>query len=192
MAEKNKHRFSNNSKVLLLILAIISLIPYKCLPKILQDLKNILESVNPLKRLHDWIVSMDETEAKEKLQPGDHIYCYRKKFYSHHGIYNGDGRVWEYDGKTMADAQIKLSTLAEFSNGDRINKLNYTADFTPDEILERAASRKFEACYDIIANNCMHFAFWCRLSSGESTEATERVFDLLLNEGIGKALTESV
>ena len=181
--EQNKHGLGSKSKVILLILAIISLIPYKCLPRILQDLKNILESVNPLKRLHDWITSMSEDEAMEKLQPGDHIYCYREKLYSHHGIYNGGGMVWEYDGKTIEDAQVKLSTLAVFAVGDRINKLNYTADFTPEEILQRAASRKYEANYNILSNNCMHFAFWCRLESEEGAEATEKVFDLLLNEG---------
>ena len=184
MAENEKKRgFGINGKTILAILAIISLVPYRYLPKILQDLKNILESVNPLKRLHDWITEMDEAEALQKLQPGDHIYCYRDKFYSHHGIYAGNGKVWEYDGKTIADAEIKLSSLHDFSLGDAINCLNYEADFTPEEILERAASRRFEATYNILSNNCMHFAFWCRLKSAEDMNATEKVFTLLLNEG---------
>ena len=186
MSEERKNQgFGFNGKTILTILAIISLVPYRYLPKILQDLKNVLESVNPLKRLHDWITEMDEAEALQKLQQGDHVYCYRDKFYSHHGIYAGDGMVWEYDGKTATDAEIKLSTLQVFSLGDAINRLNYEADFSPQEILERAASRRFEATYNILSNNCMHFAFWCRLASKEGTEATEQVFTLLLNEGRG-------
>ena len=122
MSEERKNQgFGFNGKTILTILAIISLVPYRYLPKILQDLKNVLESVNPLKRLHDWITEMDGAEALHKLQPGDHIYCYRDKFYSHHGIYAGNGKVWEYDGKTIADAEIKLSSLHDFSLGDAIN-----------------------------------------------------------------------
>ncbi len=184
MSERNENRgFGLNGKTILAILAIISLIPYRYLPKILQDVKNVLESANPFKRLHDFFTSMTEEEALKKLNPGDHIYCYRGTFFSHHGIYAGEGRVWEYDGKTMSDAEVKLSTLSEFARGEKVNRLNYDADFSVEEILQRAASRKFEAEYNVINNNCMHFSFWCRLASGESARATEEVFTLLLNEG---------
>ena len=44
MAENEKKRgFGINGKTILAILAIISLVPYRYLPKILQDLKNILD-----------------------------------------------------------------------------------------------------------------------------------------------------
>lgn len=184
MTEKREGKgFALNGKTVLAILAVISLIPYRYLPKVLQDIKNVLESVNPVKRLHDFFTSMAEAEALFKLNPGDHIYCYRTTVHSHHGIYAGNGMVWSYDGKTAKDAEIKLSTISEFAMGDKINRLNYDADFSTDEILSRAASRKFEAEYNLLSNNCMHFAFWCRLASAEGTKATEQVFTLLLNEG---------
>ena len=184
MSERNENRgLGLSGKTILAILAIISLVPYRYLPKILQDVENVLESTNPFKRLHDFFTSMTEEEALEELNPGDHIYCYRGTFFSHHGIYAGEGKVWEYDGKTMSDAEIKLSPLSVFSRGDKVNRLNYDADFSAEEILQRAASRKFEAEYNVISNNCMHFAFWCRLASEESAKATEEVFTLLLNEG---------
>ncbi|MBQ0067279.1 MAG: lecithin retinol acyltransferase family protein [Phascolarctobacterium sp.] len=181
--KNNNLQFGFNKETLLTILAIVSLVPYQHLPKILQDLKNVLESVNPVKRLYDWINSMSEEAALQNLEVGDHIYCYRENFYSHHGIYAGNGKVWEYDGKTIEDAEIKLSSLHTFSNGTPINRLNYQADFSPKEILERAESRKFEANYNLISNNCMHFAFWCRLATVKDREATEQVFTLLLNAG---------
>lgn len=184
MSEKRENNgFGLSAKTILAILALISLVPYRYLPKILQDLKNVLESVNPIKRLQDFFTSMTEAEALFQLKPGDHIYCHRKTFYSHHGIYAGDGMVWEYDGKTAADAEIKLSTLSVFAQGDNINRLNYDADFLPEEILERASSRKFEAEYNLLSNNCMHFAFWCRLASPEAAKTAKEVFTLLLNEG---------
>lgn len=164
----------------LLILIILSLVPYKYLPKLLQDLKNILETVNPFKRLHDKVTSMSEKSALEKLLPGDHIYCYRKEFYSHHGIYAGDGMVWEYDGLMGTGAKIKLSSLRKFSLGAAINRLNYDSDFSQEEILQRAASRKYENKYNILDNNCMHFAFWCRLQNSENLDVVEKVFKLLL------------
>lgn len=181
--EKEKGGLGLSAKAILAVLALIAMTPYRYLPKALQNLKNVLESVNPLKRLIDYVTSMTLAEARFVLQPGDHIYCYRKQCYSHHGIYAGDGKVWEYDGKTVADAEVKLSTLEDFSLGEKINRLNYEADFSPEEILKRAASRQFEATYDIFRNNCMHFAFWCRVESAEGAKVSQEVFTLLLNEG---------
>jgi len=174
----------SKGKIILGILALISIIPYRHLPKVLQDLKNILESVNPLKRLWDRVTSITLEEAEEKLAKGDHIYVYHT-LYSHHGIYAGDGNVWEYDG-LGENARIRLSTLDHFAKGSRINKLNYAADFDEDEIVSRAQSRGFEQEYSLMNNNCMHYALWCRLSSPESVKVMEQAL-LLLDEGKGAA-----
>lgn len=168
---------------LLAALAVLTLTPYKRLPKILQNLKNVLENFNPVKLLYDWMTSMSAAEARVMLKPGDHIYCHRKGFYSHHGIYAGYGKVWEYDGKTLVDAHVQLSDLDDFTEGERLNRLNYDADFPPEEILRRAASKNEAGDYDLLRNNCMHYAFWCRLASEDDIKASEQVYTLLLQEG---------
>ena len=178
---KEKPSLGISSKTMLAVIAALSVIPYDKLPKPLQDLKNVVDSVNPLKRLFDWISSMTEAEALFKLHAGDHIYCYRKG-YSHHGIYAGDGMVWEYDGTDIHDAHVQYSTITNFAMGDRINRLNYKPDFPPDIILQRAASRVFCGDYDLLRNNCLHYALWCRLSSKEDVCKTGDVIGLLLPE----------
>ena len=44
----------------------------------------------------------------------------------------------------------------------------YIAVYTKDEIVDRARSRLFEEDYNVVINNCEHFAVWCRL--GEKSE----------------------
>ena len=174
----------SKTKLILGILFLISLIPYKKLPPCLQDVKNILESINPLKRLKDKITAMTCDEAQQILVKGDHIYAYHG-IYSHHGIYDGEGMVWEYDGMGV-EAEIRHCTLEDFAKGSKINRLNYQADFTPEQIVFRAASRDLEQEYNLWNNNCMHYAFWCRLLSEESVTVMSKTTDLLLSSGMSE------
>lgn len=42
--------------------------------------------------------------------------------------------------------------------------------YTPDETIERARSRVGEASYHLLTNNCEHFAIWCKIGIGESSQ----------------------
>lgn len=47
------------------------------------------------------------------------------------------------------------------------------ADGSPAEIvLERARSRLDESDYDLLRNNCEHFAVWCKTGIRQSSQAT--------------------
>lgn len=102
-------------------------------------------------------------EARRKLHRGDHIYVYRPA-YSHHGIYDGCGRVYHYNGKAFVpeSAVIEKTSLEEFAGGTRIYRWDYKTRLTPDEIIGRAESRLGEQDYDLCDNNCERFAQWCR------------------------------
>ncbi len=96
-----------------------------------------------------------ETEAEFDM--GDHI-AVRRMFYTHHGIYDGHGGVYEYN-----DYEVRHSSLSDFANGGEVYRFYEDSFYSPREIIYRAQSRLGEEDYNLVFNNCQHFATWCRL-----------------------------
>lgn len=121
-----------------------------------KTLENFNNATNITKRISDFIISYSLEDALKNLKKGDHIKANRT-VYSHHAIYIGNGEVIEYN-----DYIIKISKLADFSDGDYIIKINDRAKYSRDKIVQRAYSRLGEEKYNIMWNNCENFADWCR------------------------------
>lgn len=142
--------------------------------KIEKAVENFQRACNPITRFVDQKLAMDIRTAKTVLKKGDHIYCVRT-FFSHHGIYDGNGGVYHYanednmdngwlnDGKTSVTHCSLESFVNTTVDGERkINVRYYKIKLSPDEIIERAKSRLGERKYNALFNNCEHFAYWCR------------------------------
>lgn len=95
-------------------------------------------------------------KAKRLFKKGDYIAAMRL-FYTHHGIYDGNGKVYEYN-----DGKVVRGTLESFSQGDLLYLIPDSSSFTPDEIIRRVKSRLGEENYHLLWNNCVNFATWCR------------------------------
>ena len=111
---------------------------------------------------------MDKPLTAE-LPVGAHLVTPRR-FYRHHGIYAGNGRVVHYRGfKTLLSrGPVEEITLEAFAAGGRVLVKNFPADpFAGAARVERARSRLGEDRYRLLTNNCWHFAKWC-LSSAPS------------------------
>ena len=118
------------------------------------DLVNVISKVTGLEKLY----KMNPYEARKMLNKGDHIKVLRIG-YTHHGIYDGCGSVYEYN-----EGIIRKVSLEDFSSGDKISVvINEPSKFTPDEIVRRAQRRLGESDYNLICNNCENFATWCRI-----------------------------
>jgi hypothetical protein len=91
----------------------------------------------------------------------DHIYVERDKFgvfaYTHHGIDCGNGTVIEY-----SEDCIRRIPIAEFSQGKTIYQEQYDYCDSPNIVIQRAESRLGERKYNLVFNNCEHFATWCK------------------------------
>ncbi|WP_019672855.1 lecithin retinol acyltransferase family protein [Psychrobacter lutiphocae] len=102
----------------------------------------------------------------DRLKVGTHIKVNRLG-YTHHGIYIGDGQVVHYSGfsEMFKKGEIALTTLDDFlGNQERFYIVEYSSSevvYSPDEIVERALSRVGEDDYNLMFNNCEHFACWC-------------------------------
>lgn len=130
--------------------------------KFQQDIATVELAVSPTTSNLLAVPNLSVSQVKQFLPKGAHIFCVRK-FYTHHGIYDGQGYVYEYGGGQDFGGTIAHSSLEDFSEGDLLNVLLYEPKYTPNEIIERAQSRLNEDDYNVFANNCAHFAFWCRL-----------------------------
>jgi len=102
------------------------------------------------------------------MHKGDHIYVMRGA-YAHHGIYVGDGTVVHWDKKSKVP-RIARVPLEEFSRGEPVHVREYDACFDPDTVVARALSRLGETGYDYVANNCEHFATWCKTGQEHSQQ----------------------
>lgn len=138
--------------------------------KFQQDIATVELAVSP--ETSDLLVVPDLTlyHVKEYLPKGSHLFCVRK-FYTHHGIYDGQGYVYEYGGGQDFGGKVSHSSLEDFSEGDLFNVLLYEPKYSPNEIIRRAQSRLNEDDYDVFGNNCAHFAFWCRLGEARLQRA---------------------
>ena len=125
---------------------------------ILDSVENVLDTVSVKNRIYHAITDDTVEDAKKKYHKGDHIATIRS-FYSHHGIYDGDGMVYEYQ-----EGKIMLRTLEDFADDDDLYVVSESSPYTPDEIIKRAFIRydKKKENYNLLWNNCENFATWCR------------------------------
>lgn len=126
-------------------------------PKVAVSVGNLARSISPLIRVYNDITAYSIEEATDAFEKGDHIFVQRAA-YQHHGIYDGCGYVYEYN-----DFIVQHASLRDFiGDATSINRNNERAQYSKDEIICRAQSRLGESEYNVVTNNCEHFAIWCR------------------------------
>jgi Lecithin retinol acyltransferase len=110
---------------------------------------------------------------------GDQIYVYRELLnlegvYEHHGIDCGDGTVIHYRKPSEI---VERTSIATFARGNSIYIREYAAGFyfIADVVIRRAQSRLGEKNYNLLFNNCEHFATWCKTGISDSRQIREFV-----------------
>lgn len=108
------------------------------------------------------------------MAKGDCIYVYRNLgnwdgLYQHYGIDCGDGTVIHYRKPSEI---IERTSLETFSRGNPIYVAQYSDGFSyiPDVVVARAESRLGEHKYNLLFNNCEHFANWCKTGISDSKQ----------------------
>ena len=117
------------------------------------------------------------------FQAGDIIVCDRF-FYKHYGIYAGNGRIIHYANKKGdfgADVKVRETSLENFAGGGKCSLLPpmegraKSKRYSPNETVRRARSRLGEKAYNLIFNNCEHFALWCKYGTSKSVQVEKAV-----------------
>src|SRR5262245_5699007 len=85
-----------------------------------------------------------------------------RAFYTHHGLYAGNGRVIHYSGLAHGwrRGAVEDVSLERFAHGHSIRVRDDTRRFDARAVLERARSRLGECSYRVLTNNCEHFCAW--------------------------------
>ncbi len=129
------------------------------------------------------------------MSRGDQIYVMRpllnmEGVYEHHGIDCGDGTVIHYS-KASATPTVSRTSSTTFAWGNPVYTKQYSVSFIADVVVERAASRLGEQQYNLLSNNCEHFATWCKTGRNESRQLAEYGLDVrLANLGSSRRLIE--
>ncbi|MEX1317005.1 MAG: lecithin retinol acyltransferase family protein [Synechococcaceae cyanobacterium] len=95
------------------------------------------------------------------MPAADHLQVPRRHgLFNHHGIDLGDGTVAHY----LEGREILRSPRGEFSRSEPISVVSYgEGDCSPAGVtLRRAMGRLGEQNYNLLFNNCEHFAHWCK------------------------------
>lgn len=104
------------------------------------------------------------------MQRGDQIYVRRSLWYSHHGIYCGDGTVIHYVGPRRGIRVVTRTSLEEFALGDTIRVRRHSKGFDPDATVRSAESMLGDSGYHLLRYNCEHLAAWCRTGQARSRQ----------------------
>jgi Lecithin retinol acyltransferase len=94
----------------------------------------------------------------------NHIYVNCTGFV-HHGIDCGDGTVIHYEVDKIVQIPINA-----FCNGKQYLVRNYARCDLDNVVIERAESRLGESEYNLLFNNCEHFAVWCKTGQHKSEQ----------------------
>ena len=93
------------------------------------------------------------------MATADHLQVPRRHgLFNHHGIDLGDGTVAHY----LEGREILRSPISEFSQGELVSVLNHANASPAGVTLRRAMGRLGEQNYNLLFNNCEHFATWCK------------------------------
>ena len=126
------------------------------------------------------------------MAKGEHFFVWRNHLgvpYQHHGIDVGDGQVIHFadaqgdaagpgqstDGFVIS--QVPMSLLTR-DGRSRVHWVHHSDSISPDEVVQRAKSQIGRQGYDLVFNNCEHFASWCVVGQQTSRQvqvACERV-----------------
>ena len=113
------------------------------------------------------------------MAKGDHIAVKRHGgHYRHHGIDLGDGYVIHFSGEPLYSKVpiVEKVTMEEFQKGGELEIVRYSKNsepFSSDETIARAEKKQGEGKYNLINNNCEHFASWCKNGKARSSQVTK-------------------
>ena len=129
----------------------------------------------------------EEIWVQKTPQKGDHLRVQRMNgLYAHHGIYVSDEEVIHFTGKDddsildWSKPEVIQTDLAYFLKGGTLEVKEYTDEefadlYSPEQIVTYARACLGDKGYNLIFNNCEHFANVCTLGRFRSHQV-EKVF----------------
>ena len=154
-------------------------------------MKNITNSFVPS---YDIICNNEDDEiwVQKPPQRGDHIRVQRMEgLYAHHGVYVSDREVIHFTGAdddSILDwdkPEVISTDLATFLKDGTLEVKEYTDEefadlYSPEQIVNYARACLGDKGYNLIFNNCEHFANVCTLGRFRSNQV-DRFFNTIVD-----------
>ena len=125
--------------------------------------------------------------SNRKPQYADQIRVNRGLYY-HYGIYENDDTIYQFaspKGSEISEetANINITTLDDFLKGGILEVRDYDEEELkikkePNEIIEYCKAHLGEMGYNLINNNCEHFANRATFGKSESSQVNN-IFSIL-------------
>ena len=148
-----------------------------------MDITNYLQ---PISKNDD---SYEEIWVKQKPKYADHIKVWRNSFYTHHGIFVSNNEIIHFasrdgDNLTGSDNEIHKTDLRSFLRGGILEVKVYNSEELaqlnpPNVIVKIARSLVGDDGYNLVFNNCEHFANYCTLGEHRSHQV-EKVINPII------------
>jgi hypothetical protein len=118
---------------------------------------------------------------------GEHIWVTRPLGYTHHGIDCGDDTVIHFTGEPgkKSDAAVARTSMGDFALDSIVHVREYSQKDDPVVVVSRAESKLGSREYNLVTNNCEHFATWC--CTGKTASQQVRVVGSLTTSGAAAA-----
>ena len=101
------------------------------------------------------------------MLPADPLEVPRQHgLFLHHGINLGDGTIVHYlEGK-----EILRSSYEDFRQGEEVSIVKHINECSSEKTIKRALSKIGEKKYNLLFNNCEHFATCCKTGHHHSNQ----------------------
>lgn len=127
------------------------------------------------------------------MAKGDHIKVKRTGYY-HHGIDLGNGEVIHFTGEPgkKRDAAIQRTEIKYFLCSRNLEIVKYSKCFSPDKTISIALKHLGDVGYNLVINNCEHFARYCKTGQKKSEQVNDTVASTGAAVGTGATTTAAI
>jgi predicted Fe-Mo cluster-binding NifX family protein len=149
-------------------------------------------------RIYSWLTGKAEDALRcflkgrlELVLPGDHIYVKQNgRFYTHHGIYIGEGKVVHLAGaiREKVNPKVHKTDFSRFLKGGKLRRRDYKERLPDCETIRIAKEHLSDKSYSMIWNNCEHFATYCATGKKKSRQVKRVLSGLSTFVGAGVTL----
>lgn len=127
-------------------------------------------------------------EKLDELFMADHISWHRPLGYHHHAIVvevdveENRVKVIHYNGSPTDSGQIEEAWMPADPQNELLYRLDYNYEcFTDEDVIAIARNAVGENRYNVLSNNCEHFARFCKIGKKQSTQVKHFQQALLKN-----------
>lgn len=138
-------------------------------------------------------ISSENVVEYRSLRPGDQLAVQGEREgidYYHHGIFiSAEEGLIDFDGPNKREATVRSVDLLKFTNHGRRRLVRITypkGQCLPPEVVVDNAKKLLKnphrwGAFDIITNNCEHFATKCKTGIAISNQVTMKIRECILN-----------